>query len=105
MAKIRNQAAYDAAVARNNQMQSQQAQNVSTMQQQGAQGIMDQQQLMQILLQQAAMRQAQAQAVSKKDMPLGVYKEIFSGGNPLPGFNKRKSAYEDLNLGHGDDQI
>lgn len=63
---------------------------------------MDQQQLVNILLQQAAIRDAQKKAVSDKDMPLGVYSEIFRDAAPLPGFNKRRAAYQDLNLGAGE---
>ena len=99
MAKIRNQAAYDAAVARNNQMSQQQQQNVTAMQQQGVSGVLDQQQLMLILLQQAAMKEAQAKAVSEKDRPIGVYGELFGGEPKLPGFNNRKAAYRYLGMG------
>ena len=98
---IRFPEAYRAAVMRR-QMAEQQAQNVTTIQEQGVPGVMDQQHLMQILLQQAAMREAQKKAVSERDSPLGVYTYVFADAAPLPGFNKRKAAYQDLNLGAGE---
>ena len=101
MAKIRNPQAYAAWMARK-QMADQQAQNVQTFTEQGAQATVQQPQLLEAILQQAAMRQAMAKSVQKRDNPLGVYNELFGGDTPIAGYNNRKSAYRDLNLGHGE---
>jgi DNA-binding transcriptional MocR family regulator len=96
---IRYPEAYRAAVMRRQMAEQQQAQ-VDTLNQQGAQEAVNQQ-LAQILLQQAAMKQAMAKAVSERDSPLGAYSFVFSKNDaPLPGFNKRKAIYQDLNLGN-----
>ncbi len=101
MAKIRNPQAYAAWLARK-QMAEQQQQNVDLLTQQGAQATVEQPQLLNAILQQAAMRQAMAKSVHKYDSPLGVYNELFGGDSPIPGYSRRKSAYQDLNLGHGE---
>jgi len=99
MAEIRNPVAFQAWLKRK-QMAQQQQQQVNTMQQQGAGAVADQQ-LVAALLEQAAMRDIQAKAIRNRDMPLGVYNELFGKGTPIPGYNGRKSAYQDLNLGIG----
>jgi len=97
---IRYPEAYRAAIMRRQMAEQQQAQ-VDTLNQQGAQEAVNQQ-LVQVLLQQAAIRDAQKKAVSERDSPLGVYTYVFADAAPLPGFNKRKAAYQDLNLGAGE---
>lgn len=98
MAVIRNPVAYNAWLRRKQMAENQQAQ-MNVLQQQGA-GVAVDQQLVMALLQQAAMRDAQAKAVSKRDMPLGVYNYLFNNGPDIPGYNKRRAAYEDLNMGN-----
>jgi uridylate kinase len=101
MAKIRNPAAFAAWLARK-QMAETQQQNVQTYDQQGVQATIAQPQLMEALLQQAAAQQVLSQQqVKKRETPLGVYNELFEGATPIGGYNKRKAAYQDLNLGFG----
>jgi len=98
MAKIRNPAAFAAWLARK-QMAETQQQNVQTYTDQGAQATVMQPQLLEAIMQQAAANQALSKSVSRRDTPLGVYNELFAGGTPIPGFNDRRSAYEELELG------
>jgi hypothetical protein len=100
MAKIRNPAAFAAWLARK-QMAQQQEQNVQKAEQQGVPAVVSQPEAIQAILQQAAMQAAMSKQVKKRDMPLGVYGELFEGETPIGGFNKRKAAYQDLNLGFG----
>lgn len=101
MAKIRNPAAYAAWLARK-QMAEQQQQNVQMAEQAAsAPPVQSQdQQLVAALMQQAALKEAMAKAVRRKDTPFGVYDELFGGATPFRGYNERTSAYKDLNLGH-----
>jgi hypothetical protein len=96
---IRYPEAYRAAIMRRQMAEQQQAQ-VETLNQQGAQEAVNQQ-LMQILLQQAATRQEKTreEQVIDLDRPLGVSKYLFGGKSP---FSKTK-GYTDL--GYGRDQI
>ena len=102
MARIRNQAAYQAWLARN-QMPDTQQQNVNAYTQGGVPGALIQQQVPQSQFT-VGFQQTVQKSEQEKNRNFGVYNYLFDGESPLGGRSgKEQSAIKILNIGHKED--